>query len=63
MVKHATHFGRGFMNVMYNKNSVFSIFFGGEFSPPSNKKKGLANPSKGFLRIFLKIAISREKKN
>ncbi len=51
------------MNVMYNKNSVFSIFFGGEFSPPSNKKKGLANPSKGFLRIFLKIAISREKKN
>jgi hypothetical protein len=38
-------------------------FFCGEFSPPGDKKKGLANPTNGFLRIFLKIRhISRKKK-
>jgi hypothetical protein len=30
------------------------IFFCGEFSPPGDKKTGLANPTKGFLRIVFK---------
>jgi hypothetical protein len=30
------------------------VFFCGEFSPPGDKKKGLANPTKGFLRIVFK---------
>jgi hypothetical protein len=32
--------------------SVF--FFWGEFSQSGDKKKGLANPTKGFLRFFKK---------
>jgi hypothetical protein len=28
------------------------VFFCGEFSPPGDKKKGLANPTKAFLRMF-----------
>jgi hypothetical protein len=28
--------------------------FCGEFSPLADRKKGLANPTKGFLRIFFK---------
>jgi hypothetical protein len=32
---------------------VASVFFGerGEFSQPGDEKKGLANPTKGFLRF------------
>jgi hypothetical protein len=29
-------------------------FVFGEFSPPGDKKKGLANPTKGFFRILKK---------
>jgi hypothetical protein len=36
--------------------------FCGEFSPPGDRKKGLANPTNGFLRIFLKNSPSRLKK-
>jgi hypothetical protein len=40
------------------------VFFCGEFSPPGDpKKKGLANPTKGFLRIKKTIRhILRKKK-
>jgi hypothetical protein len=34
------------------------FFYFGEFSQPGNKKKGLANPTKGFLIFFKKTAIS-----
>jgi hypothetical protein len=37
-------------------------FFCGEFSPPGDKKKGLANPTKGFLRIFVQNSPYLEKK-
>ncbi len=40
-----------------------SGFVFGEFSPPGDKKKGLANPTKGFFRILKKeFAIFWEKK-
>jgi hypothetical protein len=47
---------------------VIRVFFHDEFSPLDNnnkkkEKKKLANPTKGFLRIFLKNChVSRKKK-
>jgi len=52
MVKHATHFGKRFMNTMHNKNSlVCKFFFVANFCHLVTKKKGSTNPTKGFLRI------------
>jgi hypothetical protein len=33
------------------RTSVFCVCFLGEFSQPDDKKKGLANPTNGFLRF------------
>jgi hypothetical protein len=38
------------------------VFFRGEFLPPGDKTKGLANPTKGFLRIFKKHSPYLEEK-
>jgi hypothetical protein len=38
------------------------VFFCGEFSPPGDKKKGLANPTKAFLRIVFKTSPYLKKK-
>jgi len=37
------------------------FFYFGEFSQPGNKKKGLGNPTKGFLRFFKKSPYLDEK--
>jgi len=38
------------------------VFFCGKFLPPGNKKKGLANLTKGFLRLKNKNSPYLEKK-
>jgi hypothetical protein len=50
MVKHATHFGRRFMNTMYNKNNVVcKFFFCSKYSPLGNKKKRVSKSNKGIF--------------
>jgi hypothetical protein len=41
---------------------VASVFLCAEFSQTGDKKKGLANETKGFLRIFFKTSPYLEKK-
>jgi hypothetical protein len=41
---------------------VIREFFCGKFSPHGNNKKGLANPTKGFLRFFFFLPYLEGKK-
>jgi hypothetical protein len=44
------------------KISISGSFVFGKFWPLGDNKKGLANPTKGFLRIFLKHSSYHQKK-